>query len=433
MRICAGFVSLLTLLGSVTGLSAQNVLPLTFQNGMALISQPGDYSVAGDYTGPLVVNVKKPGAVRIVLNGLNLDTNDGPALLVLTDTPTTLSLAAGSDNVLQDGSVRSSGTKTREATVVAAGDLAFEGLGNLTVKGLFADGIQGQKRIILSSLGTLTVSSKRDGLVAKDQLQLRTGSLTVNAQARGLVAHSVSGIGGQTSIVAQTTGVDILGDSFQISGGQFQAVSKTIGMEAAQRLIFSGGNTVIQVSDPDSVGLRASRALQLSGTARLAVSGAGLALDVPEWNQEGGTLVLESLASGWSGQKASLRAGSVQMYSRGDGLLGTSVVVDGADVRVWCEEGTPFVGPGQFLSGFVLAVDRPTSVPSQIGPLASGLATDTKTGIWHLVRSSAEWIVSVPPWANGVRLRLGIAATGTSDGPWIWTDDKNQSMGPIQP
>ena len=200
------------------------------QGSIATIAYPGIYLVRGTCpNGQLVVDLGSfSGAVYIVLDGLNLTCDTGPALQVIQADLTQLWLMEGSQNLLCDGEdylVQEGQEKKTGAAVYSADDLVLNGSGTLTVLGRSADGIRSKDALTIMG-GSIAVYSADDGLQSSDYIRITDGSLIIGAKGDGIATTDgfIDISGGRISIASGGDGIYAVSD-ITVSGGEISAVT----------------------------------------------------------------------------------------------------------------------------------------------------------------------------------------------------------------
>lgn len=123
----------------------------------------------------------------LMLNGLTLTNNDGPAINIQSGKKTTLMLADGTVNNLTDGKKYTAcGEEDMKATLFSEGQIVVEGNGTLNVTGLKKHGICSDDYVKVNS-GTVNVlSAASDGIHANDYVSINGGVLNITASSDGI-------------------------------------------------------------------------------------------------------------------------------------------------------------------------------------------------------------------------------------------------------
>lgn len=154
----------------------------------------------------LVYSLKKYG---IILNGVNITNQDGPAINNQCGKSLYVTLADGTTNVLTDGVSYAEQTYSQKGTFFSEGQIYFDGTGSLTVNGNAKNGIASDDYIIINS-GTINVSvdgTGSNGIKVKDGFTINGGTLGIAVKAdgaRGIKSDArVTISGGETTITTK--------------------------------------------------------------------------------------------------------------------------------------------------------------------------------------------------------------------------------------
>lgn len=212
---------------SVTGEGA------TADGSTVTISADGTYVVSGTLAdGQVVVNL--PGdddKAQIVLDGVTIHNEDGPAIQIDQADKVFLTLADGSTNVLSDGAsyALAEGEDEPYAALYSKDDLTINGSGVLEVTGNYRHAIASKDDTVITG-GTIVITSVEDAVRGNDAIKIGGGNITVNAGddafhseylfyiadgtvdvescVEGYEAEKIFVHGGETSIVASDDGVN---------------------------------------------------------------------------------------------------------------------------------------------------------------------------------------------------------------------------------
>ena len=120
---------------------------LSVEGNVVRIQNAGNYVISGTCTnGQIIVTAAKEDKVRLVLNGMSLQSATDAPLIVESADKVTLTLAAGTENEFSDANQTASSSQRSEganACVYSREDLVINGEGALTVHGNFNNGIEG--------------------------------------------------------------------------------------------------------------------------------------------------------------------------------------------------------------------------------------------------------------------------------------------------
>lgn len=168
----------ITLDGSNATSDKNNV---TIEDGIVKITKEGIYVFEGEYTGQ--IQVETDVKVRIILNGVTINSKDGPAIYVINAEKAYITVVDGTTNILTDTTNYSDEEPT--ATIYSKDDLIFNGTGKLTVKGNYQDGIVSKDDLKIWN-GNITVEAMNNGIKGKDSVKILDGNVTITAENDGI-------------------------------------------------------------------------------------------------------------------------------------------------------------------------------------------------------------------------------------------------------
>lgn len=202
----------------------------SFSGSTLTISQAGDYLLEGTLNGSIVVEAPKEAVVRLILNGVQIHSANGPAIRINQCDKAVVLLASDSHNILTDSEsyTLDAGSDEPDAALFSKDDLTILGNGSLTVKAMYHDAIKCKDDLLLLG-GTLQLDAPDDGVTGRDLLVLDGASLTLQCGGNGF----------------QTTNEDADKGILIIQEGELKVVSDGDGVQAATRLYLLGGSVDI--------------------------------------------------------------------------------------------------------------------------------------------------------------------------------------------
>ncbi len=245
--------SYVTITGSGDSASADSTDGVVISGGDVTITAEGTYVLEGNFNGSITVTAAEDAKVWIVLNGVTITAEDGPAINVTEADKVTITLADGTTNKAEDSSLRTD--ETLEAAVYSTSDLVFNGSGSLEVTGNFADAIHGTDDVRIIS-GTYAVNAVRHGIAGKDRLEIADGSFTISAGGMGLKATNkeeaelgfIYIAGGTFDITAADDGVHAE-TAVWITDGELTVSSGDDGIHAEETMVLDGGTITVTDSE----------------------------------------------------------------------------------------------------------------------------------------------------------------------------------------
>ncbi len=222
------------------------------------ITEAGIYLVSGSLSdGQIRVDTDKENQVRIVLNGVSISNDDSAAIYVLSADKLILSLQEGTENVLQTtGAFQQTDENNVDAVIFSKEDLTVKGSGTLTVLSETGHGIVSKDDLKIKN-GTLRITAARKCLSANDCITVDGGVLTLNAGTEGMESTQVILNDGTVTVSAGDDGINAthvvsaLTPSVEINGGSLTVVmgsGDTDGIDSNGSLSITGGTVDITSS-----------------------------------------------------------------------------------------------------------------------------------------------------------------------------------------
>ena len=199
---------------------------VTVSGDTVTITAGGNYRLTGSLTnGQIVVNAPEEKVV-LALDGVSVTRENSAALYVIDAKKVILSLVSGNENALSStGEYVQTDENTVDAAVFSKDDLTIKGSGSLAVS-----------------------SEAGHGIVSKDELKIKSGTLTVSAAKKGMAANDLVEItGGSIEIACGKHGIHS-DDALTISYGSLTVTESFEGLEA-KTIEISGGDIAITASD----------------------------------------------------------------------------------------------------------------------------------------------------------------------------------------
>ena len=295
------------------------------QGSTVRISAAGTYIVSGNSDDGYIIIDASKAEIKLVLDGLTLKNNDGPAILVKNAKKVTLTLAKDKDNVLSDGTSYQlyEGNSIVDGAIFAKSELVINGEGTLTVNGNNAHGIVSKDGIVVTG-GVLNVSSKGAGISGKDFVKVTGADITLNAGTDGLKSDNME---------------DANMGYVYIQGGSFDITSANDGIQAYGVASIESGNFKIKTTSTDST----ASAKGIKSVTGIVISGGSFDIDsIDDGVHADGDVYITggdiSVSSGDDGIHANnslqISDGKINIEKSYEGIEATNIYISGGYVEI---------------------------------------------------------------------------------------------------
>lgn len=331
------------------------------EDAVATITAPGTYVLSGQLdNGQIVVDVADDGSVQLVLNGASIHNETSAAINVVQASKTVITLADGSENTVTDGEAYQypdADTDEPDAAIFSKDDLTINGNGKLSVTGNYKDGIKAKDDLRIVS-GTIEVQAADDGIKGRDMLAIRDGNISVIAESDALKTTNdedtekgwVSIEGGTFNLQAGNDGIQAE-NGVSISGGDFTIVAGG----------GSGSGATLTDDSPSMKGIK--------GVAEIWIGGGTINIDsLDDALHTNGSITIAGgeleLATGDDGihadEAVTITGGTIAIPRSYEGIEGAEITVSGGDISlVASDDGINIAGESQTAS-YVFTIDGGT-------------------------------------------------------------------------
>lgn len=298
---------------------------ISVQNGKVTISKSGTYVLSGELTGSLVINVSNTEKVHLVLNGVSVTNNNGPAIQIDQADKVIVTLQDGTTNTLSDGSsyvIASDASKTDGAAVYSKDDLVFNGTGTLKVVGQYKNGVQSKDDLVFVS-GNYDITSANDAIKGKDLVVVKNADISITSKGDGIVATNTE---------------DTSKGFVLIEAGSILINSVADGMQSVTATeIVSGKISIKTTGDANTV---SAKGIKSDGVVK--VSGGSLILDTTDDGLhaknvqiDGGNLIIDTGDDGIHGDESvTINAGTIDIPQSYEGVESELITINGGDITV---------------------------------------------------------------------------------------------------
>ena len=300
-----------------------------------VISSAGTYVVSGELTdGQLLVDAGDDDKVQLVLAGATIHNEDGPAIYVRNADKCFVTLDAGTENSLSDGSSYALEDDSDEpyATLFSRCDLTLNGSGTLNVTSAYRHAVCSKDDLVVVS-GTYNISAVEDGLRGRDCVKIRDGVFAIEAGGDGIKSNKDD---------KPTKGfVSIDGGTFGIQAGDDAVQGKTL-------VRLAGGSMTVAANDD---AFHSDLEMHLLGSAIEVGAGDDAFHAETKLTVDDGTVNVTSCYEGYEAEKVYVNGGNTHIVASDDGVNASAAdLSDDADADTVSTTlpngGTPGV-PGQ--------------------------------------------------------------------------------------
>lgn len=237
-----------------TTVAADSTTGITVDGSTLTVTEAGTYTLSGTWEGQVVVDAGDEAQVTLVLSGVGIANEAGPAVWLKSADGVRLELAAGTTNALSDADSYAEDAEA-DAALFSQVDLQIDGEGTLSVTGNGADAIASKDDLVITG-GTVNAFAADDGIRGKDALVVTGGTVNVVSTQDGLKTTNedeadrgyVLIADGTVSIEAGEDGIDAITDVL-IGGGSVTITQSEEGIEGALILIEDGTVDITSTDD----------------------------------------------------------------------------------------------------------------------------------------------------------------------------------------
>ena len=394
------------------------------------ITGGGTFEITGTLNdGMVIVDAGDDDDVNIVLNGADMTNSTSAAIYVKNCDDATVTLADGSSNALANGgSFQAVDEKNIDAAVYATEDLLLTGSGSLTVASPAGHGIVSKDDLEIES-GAITIDAASHGMTGKDDVRISGGTITITAGKDGVQADNdedetlgnLTVTGGSITITAEGDGMSASGsltvESGTVtitSGGGADAVTHT-------ETGFGWQGQTSNTNDVSAKGLKADGDLTVTGGS-LTVDSADDALHSnANLTVSGGEVILSSGDDGIHADGDTvISAGTVTIPASYEGIEGQTITISGGAITVTASDdglnaagGNDQSGSGGFFGGDPFASDDSAEIFITGGTLYVNASGDGIDSNGTFTMTGGQVFVSGPTNSGNGALDYGSSATIT--------------------
>jgi len=300
-----------------------------FAGNTLTIREAGTYLLSGVLeNGQVLIDAGKNDEVRLVLNGVALHNETGPAIYAPKSKEVALIIETGTQNTVSNG--RGGADSEQNAAIFIQDNLSITGSGILAVTSA-GHGIRAQDTLNVTG-GVISVNSGADAIRGRDGVVISGGSFTLEAGGDGIQSNNQDETKGFVAISGGSFNIKAVNDGIQaesiltISGGVLRITTGGGSANApvqTQSFNRGWGRQSMQQTAADTVSMKGIKAGKL-----VNISGGDITIDARDDGVHSNDGVV--ISSG----RLSIRTGDDAIH--GDG----AVVISGGDIDIpLCYEG----------------------------------------------------------------------------------------------
>lgn len=223
---------------------------ITVENNKDIsITEEGVYVLSGTASEvTITVEAADDAKVQIVLDNLNIINTDSPVIYIKSGDKVFVTTTNSENNLTVTGTFVADGTTNTDAVIFSKSDLTLNGLGTVTITST-KNGVSSKDDLKVTG-GTWNITSTEDSLEANDSIAIADGTFTINSGKDALHSENdEDNTKGYIYIAGGTFTIDAADDGIQattileIDGGTFD-ISAVEGLEGTD-IEINGGTVIV--------------------------------------------------------------------------------------------------------------------------------------------------------------------------------------------
>lgn len=194
------------------------------------INKAGNYEISGSCSDiGFIIDADSKDDVTLILNNAQISSKSSAAITCSNADKLVITLAAGSKNIISDGTSYNTDEDSPDAAIFSSDDLIINGSGTLEITANCQNGIKGKDDVKICG-GNIIISSVDNGIIGKDYLLIDDGTLDITAKGDG---------------IKSTNDTDAELGYISITGGSIKINTDKDAIQAETQLLISGGDIAI--------------------------------------------------------------------------------------------------------------------------------------------------------------------------------------------
>ncbi len=303
---------------------------VTIANNTVTITDEGTYLISGSLTdGQLAVSVDATEDVRLILDGVSINSDSSAALYVKEADKVIVTLAPDSTNSLQNsGKFVTIDENDIDGAIFSKGDLTFNGSGHLTISSESGHGVVSKDDLVFID-GNYDITSTFTAISGKDSIRIADGTFIIQSGKDALHSeHDDTDKGfiyiedGQFHITGKSDGLDASG-TLQVNGGNISMNAGDDAFHSNGDLLINDGSVTISSSYE---GLEGQTVTINGGTISLNSSDDGI--NAAGGNDQSGFLGgKEDIFASDANSFIAINGGEINIFAKGDGIDSNGAVI----------------------------------------------------------------------------------------------------------
>lgn len=321
---------------SKTEYDVSSATQITLADESVTLSSEGCYILSGSLgNGQIVIDADDSAKIQLVLNGVNIHSDNSAAIFIKKADKVFITLSEGSTNLLSNGGTFEENEYNIDSVIFSKSDLTLNGSGTLQITSPAGHGIVSKDDLVITG-GIYHITASSSAISGKDSVRIADGTFTLNATKDGIHSENTDDTskgfiyisGGTFDITTESDGLDA-SSTIQLEGGTFNITAGDDAFHADSHLWVRDG--VLNVSRCYE-GLEAQYITIDGGTIQIVSSDDGI-------NAAGGNDQSSMMAENdrFSGENSSIiiNGGTLYVNASGDGIDSNgTLTVNGGEIII---------------------------------------------------------------------------------------------------